>query len=196
MIVNLSQYDLVISYSWGTNPHGICGHTYEVIEYFHILQQHFNCCILLCEDITPETLEYAVREKYDFTEQELANLLSRTVYAHLPQLVRGKNILITDGGVVKLKNVTLLFDNIFMFACGNPSVKDNTKSNTYILQDNRVYEPVNVNGINYKKKILFSRLKKILPTPTNTNLLYLTTNCRLISQHMLDEIVEIGRAHV
>ena len=31
------NYDLWLSYTWSNNNHGICGHTYEIIDYYHIL---------------------------------------------------------------------------------------------------------------------------------------------------------------
>ena len=65
------------------------------------------------------------------------------------------------------------------FACGNREIKNNNKSNVWVLQDNRVYEPVKCNGINYKKKILFNRLKSIGKS-NNQSLLYATKNCRHI----------------
>lgn len=191
MIVQLSEYDLVISYSWGIHPHGISGHTYEVIDYYFLLKDFFKCCILLCENVDKNMLEVAIREKYDFTEDEIADILSHTIYSHLPKLVKGKNILFTDGGIVKLSNVTLLFNSIFMFACGNLDVKNNTKRNVHILQDDRVYDPVNTNGINYKKKILFSRLKKVdLATVQDQTLLYLTNNCRRIDDITFNDIAD------
>lgn len=177
-----SNYDLWLSYTWSNNNHGICGHTYEVIEYYHILRNDFKVGILLCEDIDWSIFESVIRSKYDFTEEEIKDIQDNTIFANRPSLVKGRNILFTDGGVVNAQNVTLLFNNIFYFACGNKEIKDNNTPNVWILQDDRVYDPVKLNGINYKKKILFDRLKKIGPSKNNT-LVYATKNCRQIDDY-------------
>lgn len=169
--------DLWITYSWSNNNHGICGHTFEVVDYFHILHKHFNVGIMLCEDITWDVFESAIVNKYDFTAEEIATIKSNTIFHNRPRLLCGKNILFVDGGVINTSSVALFFNNIFYFACGNREVKDNTKANVYILQDDRAYEPVAVNGINYKKRILFSHLKPIRTTENNL-LVYATKNCR------------------
>lgn len=172
-----TAYDLWLSYTWSNNNHGICGHTFEVIDYYYILKDNFKTGIFLAEDITWETFESSIRSKYSFTEDEIEDIKANTVFATRPTLVKGKNILFTDGGVVNMQSVTLLFDNIFYFACGNKEIKDNDKDNVWILQDDRVYEPVKKNGINYKKRILFDKLKPI-NTSRDAVLVYATKNCR------------------
>jgi hypothetical protein len=180
-IVQLNpEYDLWLSYSWSDNNHGICGHTYEVIDYYHILKNHFKVGILLCEDIDWETFELSIKSKYNFTDVEMQDIKDNTVFNNRPNLIKGSNILFTDGGVVNMESVTLLFNNIFYFACGNKEIKDNDKDNVYILQDDRVYEPVKRNGVNYKKRILFDRLKPIGDSKDQV-LIYATKNCRHIS---------------
>jgi hypothetical protein len=172
-----SSYDLWLSYSWSNNNHGICGHTYEVIDYYYILHNDFKVGILLCEDIDWPTFEASIRSKYDFTDDEVADIKANTVFSNRPTLVKGKNILFTDGGVVNLRDITLLFDNIFFFACGNKEIKDNVRANVWILQDDRVYDPVFCNGINYKKRILFDRLRPVSSSKDQI-LVYATKNCR------------------
>jgi len=176
------SYDLWLTYSWSNNNHGICGHTYEVIDYFYILKEYFKVGILLCEDIDWNTFEKSIRSKYDFSEQEINKYKDNITFVNRPSLLKGRNILFTDGGIVNTSNITLLFDNIFYFACGNKEVKNNTKDNVWILQDNRVYEPVAVNGIDYKKKILFDKLKPISES-SDAYLVYATKNCRNISNY-------------
>ena len=168
-------YDLWLSYSWSTNDHGVCGHTYEVIEYYYILKEHFKVGIFFAEQIELDL------SKYDFTEEEIEELHSNIVYGDKPSILRGTNILFVDGGVVNNHNKTLLFDNILYFACGNKQVKDNVQDNVYILQDDRVYDPVIVNGINYKKKILFSKFKRLFHPNLRNVLMYGTKNCRNVS---------------
>lgn len=183
------SYDLYISYSWGTVNHGICGHTYEVIEYFLLLKNHMKVGILLCEDITWELFESAITDKYNVTSDELQHIKDNTIFKNRPLVVTGNNILFTDGGVKHLEKVKLYFNNILMFACGNKEIKDNNKDNVYVLQDDRVYEPVKKNGINYKKKILFSRFKG-LSQEEDVIMLYGTKNCRDINDDTYEQLTE------
>ena len=182
-------YNLWLSYSWSNNNHGICGHTFEVIDYYHILKDNFKTGILLAEDITWNTFEASIRAKYDFTDIEIEDIKANTVFANRPTLVKGTNILFTDGGIVNNSDKTLLFDNIFYLACGNKEIKDNNNNKVWILQDDRVYEPVKVNGVDYKKKILFSRLKPITQSK-DAVLVYATKNCRDISNY--EELRQYG----
>ena len=176
------SYDLWLSYTWSNNNHGICGHTFEVIDYYYILKDHFKVGIFLGEDITWNEFELSITSKYNFTQAEIDNIKENTVFANRPSLIKGRNILFTDGGIVNARLITLLFDNVIYFACGNKEVRHNTKENIHILQDNRVYAPVSRNGIDYKKRILFDRLKDIGPAKDRV-LLYATKNCRNIDDY-------------
>lgn len=182
--------DLWLTYSWSDNNHGICGHTFEVIDYFHILKEHFSVGILLCEDIDWDMLSSAIRSKYTFTDDEISFIKSRSVFHNRPKLLTGNNILFVDGGVKNTATVTLLFNTVIYFACGNKEVKNNTKPNVFILQDDRVYEPVKVNGINYKKRILFDKLKPIGQSEDNL-LVYATKNCRAL--YVYEELTAYGK---
>lgn len=184
------SYSLWLSYTWSNNNHGICGHTFEVIDYYYILKDHFKVGILIGEDMEWSTFESSIRSKYNFTDSELADIKSNTVFHNRPKLLVGRNILFTDGGIVNLENVTLFFDNVFLFACGNKEIKDNHLDNWYILQDDRVYEHVKVNGINYKKRILFDKLKSIGPSKDRA-LVYATKNCRHLDS--FDELRQYGK---
>jgi len=184
-----TSYNLWLTYSWSNNNHGVCGHTFEVIDYYYILKDQFKTGILLAEDITWSDFESSIRNKYSFTEDEIADIQANTVFANRPKIVKGTNILFTDGGVVNTSDVTLLFDNIFYFACGNKEVKDNDRDNVWILQDDRVYEPVKKNGINYKKKILFSKLLPLTASKEGL-LVYATKNCRDLDNYT--ELLQYG----
>lgn len=184
-ILSLSR-QLTLTYSWSTVNHGICGHTYEVIEYYWILKDFFDVEILLCEDITPEIFKEAIEDKYNFSKKEVKKILNNTTFHLRPSLVQGKNILFTDGGIKSMNNKTLLFNNIFMFACGDKEIQHITKENYHVLQDGRVYEPC-TREISYKKKILFSRFKKIKLSDDKT-LIYATKNCRNVEIDMYNDI--------
>jgi hypothetical protein len=181
--------DIWLTQSWSSNNHGICGHTFEIIDYFYILKNHFNVGILFAEDIAWPIVESAIRSKYDFTEQEILEIKNKTQFENKPIVVRGTNILFVDGGVINTSRCTLLFDHIFYFACGNKEVKNNDKENVYVLQDNRVYDAVKRNGINYKKRILFDKLKSVT-AGGDSLLVYATKNCRDIRNY--EELFQYG----
>lgn len=172
-----TSYDLWLTYSWSNNNHGVCGHTFEVIDYYYILRQHYKVGILLCEDIDWPSFEKTIRSKYNFSDEEINDIQHNTLFHKRPTLLKGTNILFVDGGIVNTERCTLLFDNILYFACGNKQIKLNKNPRVWVLQDDRVYDPVLVNGINYKKRILF---EKLLPytTAEDNALVYATKNCR------------------
>lgn len=191
-ILQLDQvnYDLWLSYTWSNNNHGICGHTFELIDYYLFLKDYFRVGVLIAEDITPDVFFDLVENKYEISKEELEQFKKDAVFFNRPSLVKGNNILFTDGGVRSLHNVTLFFDHIFHFACGDFEIKDNKKENTFILQDSRIYEDC-FNGIHYVKKILFSRYKKIRETYNEDFLLYGTKNCRNIPEEMYQELLAL-----
>ena len=179
MIARIDNYDLVITYSWGNNNHGVCGHTFEVIDYYWILKDHFNCCLLFTEDFTPDDIETLIRSKYDFDDAEIRQILDNCLFIYKPRIVVTKNILFTDGGMHKLKDIIIKADNKFMFSCSR------FESEGYIiLEDKRIYGRDN---IDYKKRILFDRLRKSHRAEDKT-LLYLTKNCRHISDDDFNEL--------
>ncbi len=175
------NYDLVLTYSWGKNDHGICGHTYEVIEYYFILKDHFNVCMLFCEDFNEADLRNIIESKYSFSEAEINDMVLNTIFKYKPKVVQCKNILFTDGGINNLKDIILYCDNKIIFSCTKYPDSD-----FITLQDQRVYN--NKGSIDYIKKILFSKLKPVNESDNKT-LLYLTKNCRNISKELLDSII-------
>jgi hypothetical protein len=182
-----SKYDICISQSWFTGRgHGISGHIYEIIDYYLLLKNHYNVCILLTEhyDIIQKIIEY----KYDLSTDEIDELMSDTIFKVSPSIVICKNILIVDG-YYGLSNSVIKADNIFMFAC---PLNNNfsRQQNHYILQDYRIYGE-SKNTINYIKKINFDRIRKPVKSKSNI-LLYGTKNCRLIDDELYDKISMMG----
>lgn len=182
------SYDLHISCYWGNISHGISGHTYEMIEYFLLLTNHFKVGLVL-PDINKEILINILTSKYELTNPEINNLFTHTIFIENPLLVKGNNLLLVDGSIQLLKEKTLIFNNILMFACGNKNVEFNESNKVHILQDNRVYNKVHTNGINYVKKILFSKYRKIT-SDSEDFMIYATKNCRNISNYMYNELNE------
>lgn len=182
------NYDLWLTYSWSNNNHGICGHTFEVIDYYLALKEHFRVGMFFAEDIDWPTLKSAIESKYDLDSGDLERFKSDCVFFNRPILVHTNNILFTDGGIRSLSDKTLLCEKIFHFACGDKELQDNSDAKTFVLQDERVHGTC-FNSINYKKKICFDRYKKIGPSEDHV-LLYGTKNCRHIPDEAYLELAE------
>jgi hypothetical protein len=143
--------------------------------------KNINVGILIGEDLKKEDFELAIRDKYDVTDAEVKDILDNTTFAKRPRVLKGKKILFTDGGL-NIKNYTLFFDKVYMFACGYKDAPNKFPDYTVLL-DYRVYpEKIPLpNVVDYVKKINFDRYRPIRETKTDTFLLYGTKNCRLIS---------------
>lgn len=190
-ILQLDMYrkDLWLSYTWSNLSHGVCGHLYEIIDYYFLLRDKYKIGLLICEPLSWESVRAAILDKYEVTPSELNEIKSDLVFADRPSVVKGKNILFTNGGVTSLQGVSLLFDKIIHFACGDFSIKLNTKPNVYILQDDRIYEKC-FNSINYIKKINFARYHKKINSEQEKfdYLIYATKSCRDLTPDQYREI--------
>lgn len=190
MIRTIKEHDLYLTYTWNANKqHGICGHTFEVIDYYLILKNKFKVGIILAE-INEQELRNIIISKYNLTDEELDNLIENTLFiSRNTKLLNTTNILFTDGSIGNLDNITVIAKNIFLFSCGNREIIYNTNPKYIILQDYRIYGENTFNSFNYKKKILFNKLKHI----TNYKqkyMIYATSNCRLISEEEIYRIKE------
>jgi hypothetical protein len=190
------SYDLFLTMTWNNdNNHGISGHLYEIIEYYILLKDHFKVGILICEDMTWDTIEKAIKSKYNIDTQLINDIKNNTIFKNRPKFVSGKNILFVDGGFTRTSlrdGIVLSFDNIFSFRCSNKDFHYNLPyKNITLLQDKRVYnDEDNKIAIDYKKKIKFDIYNSIKKDKTETALLYITTNCRkLCDDYLLDVIM-------
>jgi hypothetical protein len=176
------------------HSHGVSGHIYEMIEYYYTLKNRFNVGLLICENITPIKLREICSEKYNFTAEELDDIVNNTTFHLTPRVVRGKYLLVVDGNISRAfvgNGIKLIFKKIFCFRC---SPRDSTwnlpYTNVVLLQDQRVYKDKDSNhAIDYKKKILFDRYRAIDSKPTRTNMLYLTSNCRSMNLHDIHKCI-------
>jgi len=174
--------DIIITYTW-EYEHGLCGHTYEAIEYFYILSKFFNCKILLV-NFDKNYFRKIIERKYIFTKKEIDFILSNTIFISKEDIkdkkIFAKSVLVLDGFYYENQNKQFITPNLVCFACYHRRPID-LKINCTILQDYRIY-PIADNTINYTKKILLDKLKK----PKNIkrekpiSLLYLTKSSRFI----------------
>jgi len=167
------QYDIVITYGW-TN-HGICGHTFEMLDYYFLLREHFKVC-MVSADLDKETLEQVALEKYAIEE------LTDVYYTKRPRIfdASGQLLILTDGSLGSLQTMNCLIyaTHIFGFRCGK-DIDQNTHNNYTLLMDFRVYEDrPSTNLIHYVKKMQLTLLRRPSSIKTNTALIYATPNCR------------------
>ena len=191
------SYDLFLSMTWNNdNNHGISGHLYEILEYYLILSKHIKVGILICEDMDWNTIEKAIKSKYNIKSSIINEIKSNTVFHYRPKFISGKNILFVDGGFTRTSlrdGIVISFNNIFSFRCSNKDFHYNLPyKNITLLQDQRVYnDKDNEIAIDYKKKIKFNIYNDIKKVKTETALLYVTTNCRkLCSNYLLDVVMQ------
>ena len=180
-----TTYDLFLGYSWSAKPQGISGHLYECIEYYFFLKQYMKVGIVVCEDMPWDTIDAAVRSKYDFTDDEVAQLKADTYFFFLPKVLYGPNLLLVDGNFAKLKETHLLFKNLMAFPCGN--LEYCNMPNVTAFQDNRIYGERERHK-HYVKKLLFSRYRNIGPSVSDVNMLYATGGPREVSDSIFAEL--------
>ena len=192
-LLSITNYDLVITHSWNdpnnkeAPEHGICGHTFEMIEYFWLLHSHINCCILWAETMSPELLRNVLESKYNFDEKEIERIIMHSIFHYRPKLLRAKNILLVDGQINRDVGTTMIYDHLFLFSCGN---KDNhliCDPKITVLQDTRVYHD-GPRVKHYVKKLLLHR-HRCYEGDQNTTMLYLSKNCRESTVGEVEEIM-------
>lgn len=186
-ILNLKQYDLVFTTSF-FYTHGVSGHLYELIDYYYICKQSgINSAILLSDGITFELFKVAVIDKYNFSDEELADMLDNTFECYRPRIIMANNICIVDGSW-RMLDCTVYAKNVFLLRCSEDDFTyfDEHKSikNTHLMQDFNLYPErfaeLNINVVDYVKKILWQKYHQPSIVTTGTALLYLTTNCRVL----------------
>ena len=138
-----------------------------------------------------DTFINAIRTKYDFTDEEVDDIVNNTFWFDNPRILKGKNVLLVDGNFSKLKKETgryLLADCTMAFLCGDKEYIN--RPDVIAFQDTRVYGEF-PNHHHYVKKILFSRYKKIKQVKTDTNLLYITTGPREVPASLFSDIEQM-----
>lgn len=187
--------DLYLSMTWPKLPnkrHGVCGHIYEIIDYYLLLKHKYNVKILIGEQLLYD-YELVIRDKYDLSDQEVSEIINDTTFVDKPKILIGNNILFVDGLLkTNFQNggVKLMFKNIFTFRCSPTSNHENLHyKNVTLLQDNRAYSDDNDVAVQYVKKIYFDKLRPISSNP-NVALIYGTGNCRLLDIQTIIEITK------
>jgi hypothetical protein len=186
-IVDLKSYDLVFTSSFEC-PHGISGHLYEMIDYFYICSTSgIKSAIFLSDGTSKELLKKAVTDKYSFTDAELDHMMDNTYAVDSPRILMAKNICVVDGSW-RFKSCIIYTDNIFLLRCSETEFErfhgHKTIKRAHLMQDFNLYperfEELDIEVIDYVKKILWTKYIQPKGIKTNTAMFYLTTNCRAL----------------
>ena len=196
-ILNLKQYDLVFTTSF-FYTHGVSGHLYELIDYHYISRKAgINAAVLLADGITLDLYKTAITDKYDFTEEELDDMLSNTTECYRPKIIMANNLCIVDGSW-RMLDCTVYSDNAFLLRCSEDDftyfAEHKSIKRTHLMQDFNLYperfEDLNIEVVDYVKKILWQKYHQPKTVVTNTALLYLTTNCRMLPAESIQETID------
>jgi hypothetical protein len=189
-----SKANIILTYSNSNNKHGICGHLFEVIDYWEILRKFFTVEILISEDIKETDLDIALT-KY---KTELIPQIKEAIKFERPRSYNAKNsiLIFTDG----LLDTKLIYNvkNIILFPCGKKdySYLRNfaSKDKVIIMPDNRLQYgiPPYLTNLHYIKKINFDILK-IYNAQCIDNFIYATNNCRLLSNNIIKNYLNITK---
>lgn len=194
-IVNLKTFELVFTTSF-FYKHGVSGHLYEMIDYFLVCSaSNIKCAILLADGTTLAEFNSAL-QKYSLTDDELTLLEQSVFECARPKIIQARNVCIVDGSW-RVLDCTIYADNAFLLRCSEPDFSffhnHKTIKRSHIMQDCRLYderyEDINVEVVDYVKKILWSKYKQPTPTNEDVGLLYLTTACRSIDVESVEKII-------
>ena len=184
-ILNTKQYDLVFATSFET-VHGVTGHVFEMIEYcFMCRRNSINAAIALLDGTDISLLIGLLTSKYNFNQEEVADLTANIIVFTHPKIILANNFCIVDGSP-RVNGCTIYADNVFLLRCydGELDFFSNNKSikRTHLLQDFSMYteryEHLNIEVIDYNKKLLWDRYHKPKTVKTNTAMFYMMNRCK------------------
>ena len=200
----MSKPELIIMYTWDINGYydnKVCGHMYEVIDYYLILKNHFNTKIIFPSEYDLDK----VLSKYNIsseTRTELEKSIIQRPKSGIIKTTKGKGlVLVTDGNLGNFKGI--IYGIPVQFSCGRLGLIPKDKKEWFLLHDNRLghpeelFENYNVNPAKY----IFDYNKKIYPNvnqdtqnnsnnPDDTFLFYLTENCKYQSPEEIKNILK------
>jgi len=195
-IVDLKKYDLVFTTSFECH-HGVSGHLYELIDYYYISSINGIRSAILLTDRTPKNLfAKAVKDKYNFTIEEYNDMMEHTYECAVPKIVMADNVCVVDGSW-RFLSCVFYTNNMYLFRCSEHEFEKfhnhKTIKKAHLMQDCKLYperyENVNIEVIDYVKKILWNKYHQPKKVKTNTALLYLTTNCRALPVDDLKKVI-------
>ena len=180
--------DIILTYSNYNQKMGICGHLFEVIDYWEILRNNFKVEILIGEDKSEDEINNALTKYKD----DIVDDIKSAIKFIRPRVYDAKNtiLIFTDGNL----DTNLIYNvkKIILFPCGK---RDYTyletfknKQNILIMHDTRLKYiiPESINSKHYVKKINFNILKSI-DKQYFDNFIYATSSCRIINNSIINK---------
>lgn len=126
----------------------MCGHLFEAIDYFWYLNSKGLNTDLLLFELNKEFLVKVLNLHYNFNQNEISFILSKTKFVKNVPLVIDGNILFCDGCIEMLKNVKVL-GKLLLFSCGEIFFNPYERIPGIYLEDFRIYKPLNLK--NYER---------------------------------------------
>lgn len=201
---NTPKPELILMYTWDINGYydnKVCGHMYEIIEYYYILKDEFDIKIIFPENYNLEM----VLSKYTFTlveKIELSNCIIQRPKSGIIKTKGGKGlVLVVDGNLGNFKGI--IYGIPIQFSCGKLGLIPKDKRAWYLLHDKRICEEQEFEGyqtnppiktFNYNKRILFEKFYKDTRYHPNIQqshiLFYLTENCKYQTEEDINGIIK------
>lgn len=190
--------EVILMYTWdikGYYDNNICGHVYELIDYYWILKDKFNIKIIFPENYDLDL----ILEKYNFSESEKNELKEKIIPRPKSGIIKthkGKGIvLVTDGNLGNFKG--FIYGIPVQFSCGKSGLIPKDKTKWYLLHDQRIeiadFQDFSKNPpkkiFNYNKKVLLTKLNK-KETTSDAILFYLTANCKYQTPEEINLIIK------
>lgn len=194
-LIYTTDADILLTYGADVNKYGICGHFFEVIEYYLFLKKYtkYSIEILLGEEILLNDINIAL-SKY-----RIKNISELPIKISRPRIIKAPNTIViyTDGFINK--KITYSIKHMILFPCGikdytnsgKNTIPKNLKNKISILGDSRLNYLVEDDFTfkHYVKKIFFDIFYPRRLTKSKKYLtLYATSNCKLISEDTIYRI--------
>jgi len=168
----------------------ICGHTFEVMDYFLLLREvgYINTKILIQDNIEKKLIFKAWEDKYNLPKDYKKNIkFSKS------KVVLSKHTLIFVDGMYDYywDRYKLVYKKLILFKCNpsTPHINILNDPKILLLQDFRIYKDNQnlSNCIDYIKKINFKYFKNIKKSKQNKTLVYINSNLRKIPNNIEKE---------
>ena len=175
----------------------ICGHTFEVMDYYLFLKDlGYQCKIIIFDKFKDkEKLFNAWEDKYILNINYRDDIIFQNIkFNKLNNLNYLGTVIITSGiDLFWSQIINLRARKIISFQCEEFDYTDYLKKpNFYLLRDERIYENKNNSDktFNYIKKLYFKKYKKFRSKKSKNNqLIYINSKLKSLSKSQIKKII-------
>ena len=200
----MKKLNIVLTYTPASKEiNRICGHTFEVMDYYLFLKDHgYDVKILIQDRIRKELVFKAWEDKYDLNnlkynyKKDILFQPMKNLFANV--IIYTNGIYKSDLNTIQNKANKVIYKKLISFRCNNLTDFNEFLQNKkhYLLHDFRVYKDFNLytefkNSIHYIKKIYFSRYKK-LSNSKNKTLIYINSFLKNLDDNFLKKLKDIN----